>query len=810
MAAQQMDAEMVRERLREAAQKRFEGERIPGYASVASYTGPPANSVVLFEMTYGSDDGPGTDKYVQYPYRLVNQGGDAPRAEIDFAKGVEMAPSFRPLADFSKSVEGVRLAVKLAGGSAEEQDGKRTIKGYASVFGVPDRDDEVMEPWAFSESLAAFMNSPAMMFNHGMDAQVGRKRIGTWSVVKPDSHGLWVEGEFAKGDPDADRLWSLAEQGHINALSVGGRKYVSPGGRIVKWDLAEISVVAVPANPMATFEVAKNAPLSPDTLMLAVAHGRKMMEGDPAMTEKTPDTPDAPEPQASVVTLAPDALDALGDAIGKGLANAQKAAAEAEQKAAEEKSEQEKHDAEVAEKAVKEFEARLAERASKFGLNLPSLADLTSDDPPPSPLVAVSTKYDMLGAEDACYLAMARKAMGHAVDKGLLIAASTKAAKMYEAGTLAKSLGEWTHKAWSDAPDGKGSGEPAGGLVKAPWAMKADELMESDLAGYGDEWVPTLWTSQMWERIRMENAVLSFMSAAGMVVDMPSDPFTIPLEGSDPAIKRARQTTNASDFTFPGPAGISRAGTANMTMSTGKLMAVIPYTRELEEDAIIPIVPDIRRQTERAMEDGVESLIINGDTTVAANSNINDITGTPDAADPFLIGDGLRHLGLVTTTSDSLDVGTVTAAKIRNLRRLMGANGRMGMRPSELMMIVEGTTYYTLLGLDEVITADKYGPQATIRTGGLASIDDVRIHPSEQLALANATGKIDQGTPGNNTTGTILLFNRRQFRVGYRRRLMIEQERVPFADGGYLVASQRIAIRARDTEGVAVGFNVDV
>ncbi len=803
---EQMDADLVRKRLREAAEAQL-GES--AYVSVAAYTGPPGLKVTLYEMQREGDGGAGESRYVEYPYRIVNQGGDAPRAEISWAKGAEVTPTFRPLSDYSKTVDGARLALKFEGAVSEE-GGRRRIKGYASVFGNTDRDGETMMPGAFDASLDDFRATGTMLYNHGLDPRMGKSRIGTWTLVRPDAHGLWVEGEIASGDPDADRVWKLAEQGHLNALSVGGRKYTLDSGAIARWDLAEISVVSVPpSNPLATFEVAKALALTPGALQLAVEHGRKMMEADmPTETPDAPAPPTAPETAPATVTLGEESVAALGAAIGKAMIEAEAAKTAAASQAEAEKTAAEKRDAEVAAKAIEEYEAKIAERAVKLGLKLPTLSELTAAD---APRVAVLSRYDALEVPDLCAGAMALKACGQPVSDAMLRATALKASRLYAGGDPErphlKSLGEYTHKAWIE--DGRAGGAGAG-EVRAPWAMKADELMEHDLAGFGQEWVPTLWTSMQWERIRLENAVLAFIAGAGNVIDMPSDPYVIPLEAADPEIRRAPAATNATDFTFPGPAGISRAGTANLTMRTGKLMAVIPYTAELDEDSILPLLPNLRRQTEEAMEDAVESLIINGDTTTAANSNINDIAGTPDDKDHFLVADGLRHLGLVTTPSDSLNVGAITTKRIRDMRALMGANGRMGLRTRDLMLIAESSASYSMLDLDEVVTVDKFGPGATVRTGGLNAIDGIRIHASEHLGKANAAGKVDKDTPANNTKSQILLFNRRQFRVGYRRRMMMERERVPFADGAYLVASQRVTVQARDTEGVAVGYNVEV
>lgn len=58
-------------------------------------------------------------------------------------------------------------------------------------------------------------------------------------------------------------------------------------------------------------------------------------------------------------------------------------------------------------------------------------------------------------------------------------------------------------------------------------AMKADELSYSTQAGFGDEWVPDLWSAQIWQRARLENVILPLFRA----IEMPSSPFELPIEG---------------------------------------------------------------------------------------------------------------------------------------------------------------------------------------------------------------------------------------------------------------------------------------
>ena len=58
-------------------------------------------------------------------------------------------------------------------------------------------------------------------------------------------------------------------------------------------------------------------------------------------------------------------------------------------------------------------------------------------------------------------------------------------------------------------------------------AIKADELAYSTQTGFGDEWVPDLWSQQIWHKARQDNTILPLFQS----VEMPSNPFELPIEG---------------------------------------------------------------------------------------------------------------------------------------------------------------------------------------------------------------------------------------------------------------------------------------
>jgi hypothetical protein len=74
----------------------------------------------------------------------------------------------------------------------------------------------------------------------------------------------------------------------------------------------------------------------------------------------------------------------------------------------------------------------------------------------------------------------------------------------------------------------------------------------------------------------------------------------------------------------------------------------------------------------------------------------------------------------------------------------------------------------------------------------------VPIVPSNFHPLGEADGKVST-TPGNNTLGSLTAFNRRLWRLGYRRGVTIEVDRNIQTRQFIMVASFRIAVGTRGT-----------
>ncbi|MDP6823855.1 MAG: hypothetical protein QF554_11265 [Dehalococcoidia bacterium] len=156
--------------------------------------------------------------------------------------------------------------------------------------------------------------------------------------------------------------------------------------------------------------------------------------------------------------------------------------------------------------------------------------------------------------------------------------------------------------------------------------------------------------------------------------------------------------------------------------------------------------------------------------------------------------DGLIHLPLVDNTSQGNSLnGNVTAASYNAALKLIG---KYGVRPTESPFIVDVNTYLASLAIEEVETVDKLGPQASLLTGQLGVLYGHLVIVSEQMRLADTDGKV---TDAGNVTDTdrILVVNRGQWRIGFRRELSIETERDIQKRQNVMVVSMRVAFDER-------------
>jgi hypothetical protein len=246
------------------------------------------------------------------------------------------------------------------------------------------------------------------------------------------------------------------------------------------------------------------------------------------------------------------------------------------------------------------------------------------------------------------------------------------------------------------------------------------------------------------------------------------------------------------------------------------------WTDELEEDAIIPFLPFVRSQIAASLAFYSDAVILNGDTTNAATGNINSDDADPADTKYFLAFDGLRKLGLVDNTANATSMGgAISLAGIAGLRGLMMDKANLidwghPVRSSDIIYVCDPQTADKIAQLDQVVTVDKFGPQAGVLNGQIGNILGSPIISTMAMGLTEADGKIS-ATPANNTKGQLIAFNRNAFKVGMKRGVTLELERMPGMQQARLVASFRLGLgrysatgAASGLEGAAVLYNITV
>lgn len=346
-------------------------------------------------------------------------------------------------------------------------------------------------------------------------------------------------------------------------------------------------------------------------------------------------------------------------------------------------------------------------------------------------------------------------------------------------------------------------------------SLKSDELMNSTLNNYGDEWVGVAYSTSLWDKIRLGTFVAQRVPSFEMPPGMESIYF--PFNETDPIFYKVAQTSDHdSTMGFPvASVTSSQQETEQVQLTLAKMGARVPWTGEMQEDSLIPFVSTIRSILVEAGAEGLEHVIIDGDTDTSATTNINDIGGTPTATDLFLLLNGFRKSCLVTTTANSRSGGVLAVNDYLETIKLMGAAGINALDINKVSFIIDPNVHWKSLELAEVMTRDVFA-QPTIENGKLTSVFGYKVdvsanmHRESAARKANTSGKVDQTTTTNNTTGSILAVRWDQWKLGWRRRMTMEVTRYPRSDSWEIVALMRLGLCQRDTEGSAISYNLTV
>jgi uncharacterized protein len=132
----------------------------------------------------------------------------------------------------------------------KQDDPPATFTGWASTYGNTDLAGDVVEPGAFAKTLRELGGRVPVLWQHKQAEPIG---VGE---LRDTSTGLMIHGRLTLGVRRADEAHALLKAGALRGLSIGYEvvsDYVKDGvRRLREIRLWEVSVVTIPANPLAT------------------------------------------------------------------------------------------------------------------------------------------------------------------------------------------------------------------------------------------------------------------------------------------------------------------------------------------------------------------------------------------------------------------------------------------------------------------------------------------------------------------------------------------------------------------------------
>lgn len=727
------------------------------------------------------------------------------------------------------------------------------IGGYLVVWGDRGRRDLQGEFFTKQSDLRLNMwpHKP-VLFHHGLDSKVKGEVIGYIDSLKADEIGLWAEAILEDHNEYVRKVNELVEAGAL-AWSSGSLPQlveVEEDGWIRCWPIAEGSLTPTPAEPRRTdvrsikAAITKLTTANVSNMPEGSARTKAAAGGDASVMSRLQElrSKTMPKPYKAgelITALQENDVDAdtilsvisaleegtEEDMAGMAEDSEEELAAQAmdedenkmddeEYKAEGEESEDDTAGRSETSKSkakqpakkkptaksqdTRELDIRkivldAVEKSHKRAPAADDLPAMSGGGRKSMPRIEVRSKYADLSPQDSAFLMWARQK------------AYFKDGVFYRERELEGHLVETAQKAYKS---GEMKLSPDAG--KRLLAIKDNELNNTQVAADGADWVPELWSSDLWERMRVENEI----AAQFQVVDMPSPTYDLPIESTDPTVYYVPETTNEAQLNLgdsdANPTPDSKIGTAKVQLVAKKLSVRGGFSSEVVEDSIIQFIPQVRNQQMRAMQDAIDHVLANGDD-VTGTGNIN-LKGANTSTVPkvrWLAFDGIRKLALVDGTGLTVDMGGAapTLQKIREARfKLLAA---YALRPSDLVMFVDPSTYGKMLGIDELNVYFNNGQNATVNTGTVPMIDGIPTYPSAELSLTDTDGYY-HSTAGSNTRGQILIVHKPSWKVGYRRRIQSAVEYLPYYDSYQMTHHVRIAFTRRDATCATMLLNLGV
>lgn len=316
--------------------------------------------------------------------------------------------------------------------------------------------------------------------------------------------------------------------------------------------------------------------------------------------------------------------------------------------------------------------------------------------------------------------------------------------------------------------------EKASEIKMAQLQHKANEVIHTGNTGFGAELIPgAVQTTDFLDLAPKFSPMLSALRGYhGRNMDKTME---VPIVGEFDLHQKGTEFTGGS-IVSQIAAARAKLPTDKVTITQEQLILDADLSQhERQFTNVVDALALIQQKLAASFARTMDSVIINGDKTLTANTNINLIDGTPTGVESYLIGDGLRKAALAGGALSSIDAGTLDFQDFLDLVKLMGENASA---PEDVFWLFNRPTHVKALNIQEFKDASLNGRGSTVVNGAITNFLGSDAFISRYLGRANGTGKVS-ATAGNNTKGQLMYVHRDAVQYGYSGEYQLELFRAP-------------------------------
>lgn len=300
---------------------------------------------------------------------------------------------------------------------------------------------------------------------------------------------------------------------------------------------------------------------------------------------------------------------------------------------------------------------------------------------------------------------------------------------------------------------------------------KANEVMHTTNTGFGKELIPTNVMTDMLDMLGQYSTLLPLL---------PGNHWNdMPISAKVPVLWEADMFGGNSEWTTGAGAFVTPANhwphTGEVTINQWQFITTVSLSKRELNYWPAQLESLIRERLNRAAARTIDAVIINGDAETGSTWNVNLDDDTPTAGTYYLQCDHwIRELAI--NNSLTVNCGTLDSGDFLSVKSKLDAWYQAML--NDLLVIMPSAVYNKALALSEVITMDKFWPNATISNWVLAKVFGMDILVARDWPLAEADWKCSK-TAASNTLGSFWIIYKPAVQYGFGQPLEIDVFKVP-------------------------------